>query len=115
MPRNVCSGETADTPYNQPAPSSTSEFNDEAAIVRNFLIDAGVLSVDEEAMFLVDMRAYVRGQWVRWDKQNCSANVDDRDFRQSNVFLSCNKDLSYYIVLCIRRRAAKIVSYGHTS
>lgn len=43
-------GMTAETAYKQPPRTGASHVNDETAIVRRFLIDAGVLSVDDDAM-----------------------------------------------------------------
>lgn len=109
---NVGSGGAVDMSYNQRTTIGTSHVNEETAIFHRFLIDSGILSVDDDVMLLVEVRWYLCGHVALYDKLSCYAYVDDRDCRQSKFLVACNKDLLYWPVVCIRHRVADIVSCG---
>lgn len=64
-PRNWGSSDVASAYLSSPAPTSTLDVNDEAAIVCCFLIFAGVSSDHDNAMTLVEMQQDVRDRVAR--------------------------------------------------
>lgn len=112
---NVDSGGASNVPHNHSERNVNSPVNEDTVIVRHSFIDAVVLSVEDDAGTLIELRGYVHHRVASWHKSTFHSCVDDAECQQSRFLLVCNKSLFHQLVVFIRHRATNIVSRGRTA